>query len=152
METSADTGGDILVFSTGVLEIKQSIEAIRAAVPSHALSSLLILPLHANLTSQEQTSVFRPTPAGKRKIVVATNVAETSITIDGIIYVVDCGRVKENAFDPETGITRLVECWTSRAGCRQRRGRAGRTRPGICYKLFTHCELSSELDAAATLD
>ncbi|KAG0667481.1 hypothetical protein C6P46_000012 [Rhodotorula mucilaginosa] len=150
LETSADTGGDILVFSTGVLEIKQSIEAIRAAVPSHALSSLLILPLHANLTSQEQTSVFRPTPAGKRKIVVATNVAETSITIDGIIYVVDCGRVKENAFDPETGITRLVECWTSRAGCRQRRGRAGRTRPGICYKLFTHYTDENVMSAQPT--
>ncbi|GAA5862622.1 hypothetical protein JCM3774_001080 [Rhodotorula dairenensis] len=150
LETSADTGGDILVFSTGVLEIKQSIEAIRAAVPSHQLSSLLILPLHANLTSQEQTSVFRPTPAGKRKIVVATNVAETSITIDGIIYVVDCGRVKENAFDPETGITRLVECWTSRAGCRQRRGRAGRTRPGICYKLFTHYTDENVMSAQPT--
>ncbi|KWU44126.1 P-loop containing nucleoside triphosphate hydrolase protein [Rhodotorula sp. JG-1b] len=150
LETSADTGGDILVFSTGVLEIKQSIEAIRAAVPSHTLSSLLILPLHANLTSQEQTSVFRPTPAGKRKIVVATNVAETSITIDGIIYVVDCGRVKENAFDPETGITRLVECWTSTAGCRQRRGRAGRTRPGICYKLFTHYTDENVMSAQPT--
>ncbi|GAA5976414.1 hypothetical protein JCM10908_005491 [Rhodotorula pacifica] len=150
LETSADSGGDILVFSTGVLEIKQSIEAIRAAVPSHQLSSLLILPLHANLTSQEQTSVFRPTPAGKRKIVVATNVAETSITIDGIIYVVDCGRVKENAFDPETGITRLVECWTSRAGCRQRRGRAGRTRPGICYKLFTHYTDENVMSAQPT--
>ncbi|GAA5974236.1 hypothetical protein JCM11641_003345 [Rhodosporidiobolus odoratus] len=137
LEQSRDVEGDILVFMTGVLEIKRSIEAIAAAVPSSQSSSLLILPLHANLTSQEQTAVFRPTPAGKRKIVVATNVAETSITIDGIVYVVDCGRVKENAFDAESGITRLVEQWTSRAGCRQRRGRAGRTRPGVCYKLFT---------------
>ncbi|GAA5821485.1 hypothetical protein JCM11251_004646 [Rhodosporidiobolus azoricus] len=137
LEQSADIGGDILVFSVGVFEITRSIEAIRQAVPSSQLSSLLIVPLHANLTSQEQTSVFRPTPRGMRKIVVATNVAETSITIDGIIYVVDCGRVKQNEFDPETGITKLVEGWTSRAGCRQRRGRAGRTRPGICYKLFT---------------
>ncbi|GAA6000137.1 hypothetical protein JCM10207_007874 [Rhodosporidiobolus poonsookiae] len=138
LEQSRDVGGDVLVFSTGVLEIKNSIEAIRQAVPSSQLSSLLILPLHANLTSQEQTLVFRPTPRGVRKVVVATNVAETSITIDGIVYVVDCGRVKSNQFDPETGITRLVEEWTSRAGCRQRRGRAGRTRPGVCYKLFTH--------------
>ncbi|GJN87301.1 hypothetical protein Rhopal_000249-T1 [Rhodotorula paludigena] len=138
LDQSREAGGDILVFMTGVLEIKQSIEAIRAAVPASQLSSLLVLPLHANLTSQEQTAVFRPTPRGMRKIVVATNVAETSITIDGIIYVVDCGRVKENQFDPETGITRLVEGWTSRAGCRQRRGRAGRTRPGQCFKLFTH--------------
>ncbi|GAA5907364.1 hypothetical protein JCM6882_002817 [Rhodosporidiobolus microsporus] len=138
LEQSSDVGGDILVFSVGVFEITRSIEAIRSSVPLHLLSSLLIVPLHANLTSQEQTAVFRPTPRGMRKIVVATNVAETSITIDGIVYVVDCGRVKQNEFDPETGITKLVEGWTSRAGCRQRRGRAGRTRPGVCYKLFTH--------------
>ncbi|GAA6037303.1 hypothetical protein JCM8097_008673 [Rhodosporidiobolus ruineniae] len=138
LEQSRDEGGDVLVFATGTFEIKASIEAIRSAVPSSQLSSLLILPLHANLSSQEQTSVFRPTPRGMRKVVVATNVAETSITIDGIIYVVDTGRVKQNAFDPETGITKLVEQWTSRAGCKQRRGRAGRTRPGVCYKLFTH--------------
>ncbi|GAA5924499.1 hypothetical protein JCM10213_004592 [Rhodosporidiobolus nylandii] len=138
LEQSRDVGGDILVFSTGVLEIKNSIEAIRQAVPRSELPSLLIVPLHANLTSQEQNSVFRPTPKGMRKIVVATNVAETSITIDGVVYVVDCGRVKSNSFDPESGITRLVEEWTSRAGCKQRRGRAGRTRPGVCYKLFTH--------------
>ncbi|GAA5892974.1 hypothetical protein JCM8208_004140 [Rhodotorula glutinis] len=138
LDMSRDIGGDVLVFMTGVLEITRAIEAIRAAVPGSQLSSLLVLPLHANLTSQEQTSVFRPTPRGMRKIVVATNVAETSITIDGIIYVVDCGRAKVNAFDPETGITKLQEEWTSRAGCRQRRGRAGRTRPGQCFKLFTH--------------
>jgi hypothetical protein len=117
----------------GVLEIKNSIEAIKSAVPSRISSTLLIVPLHANLTSQEQTLCFRPTPPGMRKIVVATNVAETSITIDGIVYVVDCGRVKAMNFDPESGITRLVEEWTSKAQCKQRRGRAGRTRPGVCY-------------------
>ncbi|GAA5963647.1 hypothetical protein JCM21900_000208 [Sporobolomyces salmonicolor] len=138
LERSGDVGGDILVFMTGVLEINQAIAAIRSAAPSSLASSLLILPLHANLTSAEQTSVFRPTPKGMRKVVVATNVAETSITIDGIVYVVDCGRVKENTFDAETGVTRLVEQWTSRAAGRQRRGRAGRTRPGECFKLFTH--------------
>ncbi|BGP38509.1 Putative ATP-dependent RNA helicase ucp12 [Rhodotorula kratochvilovae] len=150
LEQSRDIGGDVLVFMTGVLEITRSIEAIRAAVPSSTLSSLLVLPLHANLTSQEQTAVFRPTPRGMRKIVVATNVAETSITIDGIIYVVDCGRAKVNAFDPETGITKLVEEWTSRAGCRQRRGRAGRTRPGQCYKLFTHYTEENTMQAQPT--
>ncbi|GAA5822662.1 hypothetical protein JCM10212_006760 [Sporobolomyces blumeae] len=138
LDRSKDVGGDILVFMTGVLEITQAIAAIRSAVSPSIASSLLVLPLHANLTSSEQTLVFRPTPAGKRKIVVATNVAETSITIDGIVYVVDCGRVKENTFDAETGVTRLVEQWTSRAAGRQRRGRAGRTRPGECFKLFTH--------------
>ncbi|GAA5938485.1 uncharacterized protein JCM15063_005331 [Sporobolomyces koalae] len=137
LDRSHDVGGDILVFVSGVMEITQSIAAIRAAVSPAVASALLVLPLHANLTTSEQTLVFRPTPAGKRKIVVATNVAETSITIDGIVYVVDSGRVKENTFDAETGVTRLVEQWTSRAAGRQRRGRAGRTRPGECFKLFT---------------
>lgn len=118
------------------MEITQSIAAIRAAVTPTVAASLLVLPLHANLTTAEQTLVFRPTPSGKRKIVVATNVAETSITIDGIVYVVDSGRVKENTFDAETGVTRLVEQWTSRAAGRQRRGRAGRTRPGECFSEF----------------
>ena len=136
IEQSRDVGGDILVFCTGVFEIKQACEAIRHAVSSQDLVE--IMPLHANLTSQEQTAVFRPVKAGHRKIVVSTNVAETSITIDGIVYVIDTGRVKENQFDPETSLTRLTECWTSKAASRQRRGRAGRTRPGVCYKLFSH--------------
>lgn len=102
--------------------------------------------------------MFQPARAGHRKIVVSTNVAETSITseshvqtpicslLTGIIsfwvvpevsYVIDTGRVKETRFEPEACMTRLVECWASRAACRQRRGRAGRTRAGECWKLFT---------------
>ena len=68
---------------------------------------------------------------------MSTNVAETSITIDGIVFVVDCGRAKENTFDPDTTIVKLEEQWTSQASAKQRRGRAGRTRPGECYKLFS---------------
>jgi len=116
---------------TGVMEIKQAVDAIRQAVSTS--ERIEVLPLHANLTSAEQQQVFRPVKPGHRKVVVATNVAETSITIDGIGYVIDCGRVKENRFDPETSITKLVETWTSKASSRQRRGRAGRTRPGECY-------------------
>lgn len=160
LERSKGTAGGILVFMPGgtstssprvpasltshpVFEIKQAIEAIRSATP--ASDRLEIFPLHANLSSQEQTSVFRPVKPGFRKCVVATNVAETSITIDGIVFVVDCGRVKENTFDPETGIVKLVETWTSKAASRQRRGRAGRTRPGECFS-----ELSQAL--AGVLD
>ncbi|KAK4053504.1 putative ATP-dependent RNA helicase ucp12 [Microbotryomycetes sp. JL201] len=133
---SEDVGGDVLVFMTGVLEIRQAVDAVETAVRGR--QKVEVLPLHANLTSQEQMRVFKRTAPGHRKVVIATNVAETSITIDGIVYVVDCGRVKENKFDPETSITRLVEGWTNKASARQRRGRAGRTRPGKCYKLFTH--------------
>ncbi|KAK4050892.1 putative ATP-dependent RNA helicase ucp12 [Microbotryomycetes sp. JL221] len=129
-------GGDVLVFMTGALEIRQAVDAIENACRGQ--HQVEVLPLHANLTSQEQTRVFKPVSLGRRKVVVATNVAETSITIDGIVYVVDSGRVKENKFDPDTSITRLVECWTNKASARQRRGRAGRTRPGKCYKLYTH--------------
>ncbi|KDE07309.1 hypothetical protein MVLG_02355 [Microbotryum lychnidis-dioicae p1A1 Lamole] len=136
LEKSRDIGGDVLVFMTGVLEIKNAVKAIEGAISSS--DRVEVFPLHANLTSAEQTSVFRKTKAGHRKVVVATNVAETSITIDGIVYVVDCGRVKENQFDPDTSVTKLVEAWTSKASSRQRRGRAGRTRPGQCFKLFSH--------------
>ncbi|SCV74256.1 BQ2448_6688 [Microbotryum intermedium] len=136
LEQSRDVGGDVLVFMTGVLEIKNAVKAIESAISSS--DRVEVFHLHANLTSAEQTSVFRKTKADHRKVVVATNVAETSITIDGIVYVVDSGRVKENQFDPDTSVTKLVEVWTSKASSKQRRGRAGRTRPGQCFKLFSH--------------
>lgn len=79
-------------------------------------------------------------PAGVRKIVIATNIAETSITIDDVVWVVDSGRVKENRYCSETHMQQLVEGWVSRASARQRRGRAGRVQPGICVRLFTRCE------------
>ena len=94
-----------------------------------------IMPLHANLSPNEQSRIFRKTT--KRKIIVATNVAETSITVDDVVYVIDTGRVKETRFDAENGLQRLVEDWNSLAGARQRRGRAGRTKPGQCWKLYT---------------
>lgn len=124
--------GGVLVFMPGVAEIRQAVDAIRAATKGEKIEAF---PLHANLSSEEQTAVFRPVREGYRKVVVATNVAETSITIDGIVYVIDCGRVKENTFDPETGVVKLVETWTSKASSKQRRGRAGRTRPGECFSL-----------------
>jgi ATP-dependent RNA helicase DHX57 len=123
---TADTAaGAILVFMPGVMEIKQCVQELQ----STNLGSVEILPLHANLSSAEQKRVFLST-APRRKIVVATNVAETSVTIPDVVYVVDGGRVKETQFDAESGMQRLVECWTSRASGRQRRGRAGRTQPG----------------------
>ena len=122
----------ILVFVTGVAEITQSIRAIERALPSRSADTL---PLHANLSSAEQAKVFSKTP--RRKIIVSTNVAETSITVDDVVFVVDTGRVKETSFDPENGLQLLVEDWNSAAGARQRRGRAGRTKPGQCWKLYT---------------
>ncbi|SPO38961.1 probable Putative DEAH-box ATP-dependent helicase UM11114 [Pseudozyma flocculosa] len=126
-------GGAILVFCPGVGEIRQAMDSIRSAVRG----AVDIMPLHANLSPDEQRRVFLPPRAGHRKIVVSTNVAETSITIPDISYVIDTGRVKETRFEPESSLTRLVECWASRAACRQRRGRAGRVRAGECFRLYT---------------
>ncbi|WOO80898.1 Putative DEAH-box ATP-dependent helicase [Vanrija pseudolonga] len=133
VRTAPDTKGAILIFMPGVMEIRQCIAELQNA----DLGLVEILALHANLSSAEQRRVFIPT-APKRKIVVATNVAETSVTIDDVVYVVDSGRVKETQYDADNGMQRLVECWTSRASGRQRRGRAGRTQPGQCYKLYSH--------------
>ncbi|KAI7859753.1 P-loop containing nucleoside triphosphate hydrolase protein [Circinella umbellata] len=129
----------ILVFMPGAMEIKRCIESMQNALTHHESDNTQyeILPLHANLSPQEQTSVFKKVPSNVCKIVVATNVAETSITIDGVVYVIDAGRVKETQYDPSNSMMRLVETWASRASCKQRRGRAGRTRPGECYKIFS---------------
>jgi len=149
----AENKGGVLVFLPGVQEIRQCIDSLQG---SPSASQARIFPLHANLSSEEQRAVFAPT--SKWKIVVATNVAEvlllatarllfkqsaslpptqTSITIDDIIYVIDGGKVKETQYDSESGLTKLVEQWITCAAGRQRRGRAGRTRPGVCYKLYT---------------
>ncbi|KAJ7878638.1 P-loop containing nucleoside triphosphate hydrolase protein [Mycena leptocephala] len=125
--------GGILIFLPGVPEIRQCIDAMRTALPGGQAD---VFPLHANLSSDEQRRVFMKT--SKWKVIAATNVAETSITIDDVIYVVDAvWKVKETQYDPETSMSRLVEAYITRAAGRQRRGRAGRTQPGFCYKLYT---------------
>ncbi|KAG0258984.1 hypothetical protein BG011_002879 [Mortierella polycephala] len=133
-EPAGSIDGAVLIFLPGVMEIKKCIDALQLF--SRTVSQTLnIMPLHAALTPKEQSSIFSPVRKGIRKIVVATNVAETSITIDGVVYVIDSGRVKETRM--ENNMTKLVETWTSFASTRQRKGRAGRTRPGIVYKLFS---------------
>ncbi|CAK7211438.1 Putative ATP-dependent RNA helicase ucp12 [Sporothrix bragantina] len=126
--------GGILIFMPGVAEINQVCNQLRTGPGS---DNLHVLSLHASLETKEQRRVFAPAPAGRRKIVVATNVAETSITIDDIVAVIDTGRVKETSYDAQTNMRKLEETWASRAACKQRRGRAGRVRAGKCYKLYT---------------
>ncbi|WYZ38980.1 hypothetical protein EsH8_III_000894 [Colletotrichum jinshuiense] len=123
--------GGILIFLPGVAEINRACNALRS------ISSLHVLPLHASLETKEQKRVFVSPPGGKRKVVVATNVAETSITIDDIVAVIDSGKVKETTYDPQTNMRKLEETWASQAACKQRRGRAGRVQAGKCYKLYT---------------
>lgn len=127
----AETKGGILIFLPGTMEIDRCLRTL-----SH-ITGLYALPLHASLTPAEQKRVFPPAPTGTRKVIAATNVAETSITIEDIVAVIDTGRVKETSYDTTSKIVRLQEVWASQASCRQRRGRAGRIREGICYKLFT---------------
>eukprot|EP00946_MAST-07B_sp_MAST-7B-sp1_P000372 g372.t1 len=149
---AAGDDGAILVFMSGTMEISKAIDAIRRAFSgdignedaysggqsSHrALNSLQILPLHGSLTSGDQQRIFRRPPRGVRKVVVATNIAETSITIDDCSVVIDTGRFKETRYDPTNRMACLVEAWVSQASSRQRRGRAGRVRKGRCYRLFT---------------
>lgn len=98
---------------------------------------LYVLPLYSLLPSKEQLKVFQPPPPGSRMCIVATNVAETSLTIPGIRYVVDCGRSKERKFNEETGVQSFEVDWVSKASAGQRAGRAGRTGPGHCYRLFS---------------
>lgn len=132
---NADTpNGAILIFMPGVMEIRQCVSELESV----SLGNVAILPLHANLSSEDQRRVFLPTKP-RRKIVVATNVAETSVTIPDVVYVVDGGRVKETQYDAESGLQRLVEDWTSRASGRQRRGRAGRTQPGQVRRNSAGC-------------
>jgi HrpA-like RNA helicase len=131
-----DSGG-ILIFLPGTMEIERCLGAMRAIPNMHAL------PLHASLLPAEQKRVFLAPPKGKRKVIAATNVAETSITIEDVVAVIDCGRVKETSFDPKTNVVRLQEVWASQAACKQRRGRAGRVKAGICYKLYTRAAESN---------
>ena len=123
--------GGILIFLPGTMEINKTLDALRSFPNMHAL------PLHASLIPTEQRRVFPSAPRGKRKVVVATNVAETSITIEDIVAVIDCGKVKETSFNPQNNMVKLEEVWASRAACKQRRGRAGRVQAGVCYKLYT---------------
>lgn len=125
-------GGDILIFMPGEQEIYKTIDEIESIVGFN--ESLEILPLYSSLKKEEQKKVFYKN--GKRKIIVSTNIAETSITIPGVRHVIDTGTVKQKNYNPETGIDELKLIETSQANMNQRTGRAGRTAPGTCYRLM----------------
>ena len=126
--------GDVLAFLSGEQMIKDCMTRLQA-LPIR--KKLHILPLYGRLSKEEQDRVFPPPPAGKTKIVLATNIAETSITIDGITVVIDSGLAKINFYNPKTFTSSLIESPVAKAGANQRRGRAGRTRPGRCYRLYS---------------
>ena len=132
-ETDAEPG-DILIFLPGEKTIK---ECLQVLMTSRWASQLDCIPLYARLGKDEQERVFESPPPGKIKVVIATNIAETSVTIDGITVVIDSGLAKINYYNPKTFTASLIETPISKASCNQRKGRAGRTRPGICYRLYS---------------
>ncbi|XP_078411092.1 putative ATP-dependent RNA helicase DHX35 isoform X2 [Cetorhinus maximus] len=136
-----ETDGDILAFLTGQEEVEMVvsmvIEQARALSRSGMKKHLRVLPMYAGLPPGEQMKVFERMSPNCRKIVVATNIAETSITINGIVFVIDCGFVKLRAYNPRTGIESLVVTPVSQASAAQRAGRAGRNRSGKCFRLCT---------------
>ena len=144
--------GDILVFLTGQDEIEAAEQNITeiARKLGNRVPELVICPIYANLPSELQSKIFEPTPDGARKVVLATNIAETSLTIDGIVYVIDPGFVKENIYNPATGMSKLVVVPCSRASANQRSGRAGRVGPGKCFRLYTKWAFMNEMDESTT--
>ncbi|MGI6655577.1 MAG: ATP-dependent RNA helicase HrpA [Desulfobulbus sp.] len=129
-------GGDILVFMPTERDITDTLDALR-----HLEDRLLLLPLFGRLPAADQRRIFRP--AAKRKVVVATNVAETSITVPGIRFVVDTGLARIARYNPRTGATSLKVSRISQASCEQRRGRCGRTGPGTCIRLYSEDDFLS---------
>jgi ATP-dependent helicase HrpA len=129
--------GDILIFLPGEKLIKAVMKALDE---SRIRRKIWVVPLYGMLGKEEQERVFMPPPFGKNKIIVSTNIAETSVTIDGVTSVIDSGRCKENRYNLRTYTSSLIDTVTSQASANQRKGRAGRTRPGFCYRLYAKAD------------
>ncbi|XP_074655901.1 pre-mRNA-splicing factor ATP-dependent RNA helicase DHX16-like isoform X2 [Tubulanus polymorphus] len=140
--------GDILVFMTGQEEIETANEMLleRTRRLGTKIKELVIAPIYSTLPSELQAKIFEPTPPGARKVVLATNIAETSLTIDGIIYVIDPGFCKQKSYNARTGMESLVVTPISKASANQRAGRAGRVAAGKCFRLYTAWAYKNELE------
>ncbi|XP_015062768.1 DExH-box ATP-dependent RNA helicase DExH1 isoform X4 [Solanum pennellii] len=128
--------GAILVFLSGWDEISKLLDKIKANNFLGDTRKFLVLPLHGSMPTVNQREIFDRPPANTRKIVLATNIAESSITIDDVVYVIDCGKAKETSYDALNKLACLLPSWISKASAHQRRGRAGRVQPGVCYRLY----------------
>ncbi|BFZ20424.1 hypothetical protein BsWGS_23462 [Bradybaena similaris] len=140
--------GDILVFLTGQEEIETANEMLleRTRKLGSKIKELIILPIYSTLPSEMQAKIFEPTPPNARKVVLATNIAETSLTIDGIVYVIDPGFCKQKSYNARTGMESLVVTPISKASANQRAGRAGRVSAGKCFRLYTAWAYKNELE------
>ena len=139
-----DESGSLLVFLPGQAEIRRVNQQLADALGSR--SDILLCPLHGELDLAAQRAAIEPAPKGQRKVVLATNIAETSLTIDGVRVVIDAGLARVPRFDPGSGMTRLDTQRISRASATQRAGRAGRLEPGVCYRLWSedqHAQLAA---------
>lgn len=154
IHTSQPLPGDILVFLTGQDDIDLAEQNITetARKLGNRIPELIVAPIYAALPTELQAKIFEPTPPNARKVIIATNIAETSITVPGVRYVIDSGLAKENLYNPTTGIESLQVVPISRASAEQRAGRAGRVGPGTCCRLYTKYAYMSELDASQTPD
>jgi ATP-dependent helicase HrpB len=133
----AEQSGSILVFLPGQREIKAVARQLAAELAPQLASDLVVSPLYGGLSLERQQQAIEPAPVGKRKVVLSTNIAETSLTIEGVEAVVDSGLAREAVFDPVTGMTRLAIRRISKASATQRQGRAGRLGPGLCYRVWS---------------
>jgi ATP-dependent helicase HrpB len=137
--------GDLLAFLPGAGEIRRVTDALATALPHERC---VVLPLYGDLAAAAQDAALQPDPHGRRKIILATNIAETSLTIDGVRIVVDSGLERRQRFDPASGMSRLETLRISRASADQRRGRAGRTASGVCYRLWSEAAHAALLPQA----
>ncbi|KIK95356.1 hypothetical protein PAXRUDRAFT_778394 [Paxillus rubicundulus Ve08.2h10] len=155
----AEDPGDVLLFLTGEEEIEDACRKIKLEVDDlvnndpESVGPIVCIPLYSSLPPQQQQRIFDPPPkpqtpngAPGRKVVVSTNIAETSLTIDGIVYVVDPGFSKQKVYNPRIRVESLLVSPISKASAQQRAGRAGRTRPGKCFRLYTEKDFMSELE------
>ncbi|XP_014486716.1 PREDICTED: probable ATP-dependent RNA helicase YTHDC2 [Dinoponera quadriceps] len=130
--------GSILIFLPGyddIVIMREKINAEEKKMSQNSRYNLYVL--HSNMQTCDQKKVFKSSPHGTRKIILSTNIAETSITIDDVVYVIDSGKVKEKSFDAISGVCTLTSNWISQACAKQRKGRAGRCKRGICYRMFS---------------
>ncbi|KAL6286987.1 hypothetical protein ACE6H2_011377 [Prunus campanulata] len=140
---SDSNDGAILVFLPGWDDIKKTHERLLMNPYFRNGSKVLIISLHSMVPSANQKKVFKRPRPGCRKIILSTNMAETAITIDDVVYVIDSGRMKEKNYDPYNNVSSLQSSWVSKASAKQRRGRAGRCQPGICYHLYSKVRAAS---------
>ncbi|MFI4934613.1 MAG: ATP-dependent helicase HrpB [Caulobacterales bacterium] len=140
MKALAEETGSLLVFLPGQGEIQRTAERLAERVTDPVVK---IAPLYGALDARDQDRAIAPAPAGRRKVVLASSIAQTSLTIEGVRVVIDCGLARVPRYDPASGLTRLETVRVSGAAADQRRGRAGRTAPGVCYRLWDERETRS---------